>query len=193
MMPLFSLILSLSFTNRYFITWVADYTDNIYLKYITSEREIKLKDTFLGICCCKLIVLLITVYINWFALQPWISFHNQRQSRSNQKHSFGFRRGPVASISSSLAQWHIFGSTEWAVVPACKYTHTHRYAHAPIITCKFYPTGLMYITVDGGDDGRWGEEEGGGEERGRLVLVRCLVSVETDGVEKTNYLFLIKD
>lgn len=40
-----------------------------------------------------------------------------------------------------------------------------------------------------------GEERkrGGGEERGRLVLVRCLVSVETDGVEKTNYLFLAKD
>ena len=42
-----------------------------------------------------------------------------------------------------------------------------------------------------GGDGRQGEE-GGGVERGRLVLVRCLVSVETDGVEKTNYLFLAK-
>ena len=53
----------------------------------------------------------------------------------------------------------------------------------------------MYITVDGVRLVMGGEErgEGRGEERGRLVLVRCLVSVETDGVEKTNYLFLAKD
>ena len=40
-----------------------------------------------------------------------------------------------------------------------------------------------------------GEEKrrGGREERGRLILVRCLVSVETDGVEKNNYLFFAKD
>lgn len=43
--------------------------------------------------------------------------------------------------------------------------------------------------MTGGEERR----EGGRRGRSRLVLVRCLVSVETDGVEKTNYLFLAKD
>lgn len=53
----------------------------------------------------------------------------------------------------------------------------------------------MYITVDGARvaTGGWGREGGEGEQRGKLALVRCLVSVETGGVEKTNYLLLAKD
>lgn len=43
--------------------------------------------------------------------------------------------------------------------------------------------------VTGGEERR----REGGEERSRLVVVRCLVSVETGGVEKTNYLFFAKD
>lgn len=49
----------------------------------------------------------------------------------------------------------------------------------------------MYMTVDGVQTAMRGEGKEG--ERGRLALVRCLVSVETDGVEKTNYLLLVKD
>lgn len=58
-----TLILSFSFTNRYFIAWIADYTDHMYLT-ITIGRKITLKDTFFGVRSCKLIVPLITVYIN---------------------------------------------------------------------------------------------------------------------------------
>lgn len=123
------LILSFSFINRYFIAWKADYIDHMYLNHITIERKITLKDTLLSIGCCKLISLLITVCINWLTLQPCISFHIQRWSRLNHKHSSGFRQGPVASTSSSLAQWHIFALIECAVVSTRAYIHANTHTH----------------------------------------------------------------
>lgn len=60
------------------------------------------------------------------------------------------------------------------------------HARSPIHYCKLYQSALMYMTVDGVWLVKGGEERGreGGEERSRLVVVRCLVSVETGGVEK---------
>lgn len=77
---------------------------------------------------------------------------------------------------SGLTQWHRFVLTERTV---------SWISH-------------LYITADGGScwwevRGEEEEEEGGEEEGGRLVLVRCLVSVETNAAEKSNYLFLAKD
>lgn len=88
-----------------------------------------------GIGFCKLIVLLITVCINWFMLQPRISLHNLRRSTSNHKHSIGCGRGPVAPVGARLAQWHIFSLTEMGsrllhlsatVNLARAYTHVNR-------------------------------------------------------------------
>lgn len=125
-----------------------------------------------------------------FACLNAYSFHKSSSPISNS----GFRALPVVSTSASLAQCPTFDLTEWTTVSTCTYTQSCTHVHTAIIHCHFCQSALMYITrwsavVMGGEERR----RGGGEEGGRLVLVRCLVSVETDGVEKTNYLFLAKD